>query len=50
MGIVANDRIYRVGGLYCDGKGPGSYAELFRGDYDVINALAEEIYNDFFEE
>lgn len=49
MGIVANDRVYRVGDLYCDGKGPGTYAKLFSGDYDIIDGLAEEIYNDNFE-
>ena len=46
MGIVANDRVYMVGDLYGSGKGPGSYAELFRGDYDIIDGIAEEIYND----
>ena len=45
-GIVANDRVYRIGDLYCDGKGPGNMAELLRGDYDIIDGLADEIFND----
>lgn len=49
-GIVANGKRYQVGDLGPEGKGPNTYAELFRGDYDVIDALAEEVYNDFFEE
>ena len=50
MGIVANDRVYKVGDLYCDGKGPGNYAELFSGDYDIIDGIADEIFNDNFKE
>lgn len=47
-GIVANNRVYRVGDLYMKGKGPGTYAEIFSGDYDIIDGLADDIYNDNF--
>lgn len=46
MGIIANGTVYKMGELYNEGKGPGSYAELFRGDYDIIDELAECIYNE----
>lgn len=46
MGVVANGEVYKVGDLYCEGKGPGTYAKLFSGDYDIIDGLAEAIYAD----
>ena len=49
-GIVANSVVYRVGDLFSDGKGPGTKAELFRGDYDVIDGITEQIYEDNFKE
>lgn len=49
-GIVANDCVYRAGDLYCDGLGPANMAELFRGDYDIIEGFADEIFNDNFKE
>ena len=45
-GIVANGTVYQIGDLYSEGLGPGTYAELFRGDYDIIEGLAECIYNE----
>ena len=49
-GVVVNDQIYQVGDLYNEGQGPGNYAELFTGEYDIIEGLADVIYKDFFEE
>ena len=46
MGIVANGTVYKMGELYNESKGPGTYAELFRGDFDIIDGLAECIYDD----
>lgn len=43
MGIIANGTVYKIGELYHEGKGPGSYAELFRGDYDIIEGFTEYI-------
>ena len=45
-GIVANGTVYQIGDLYSDGLGPGNMALLLRGDYDIINGLAECIYED----
>ena len=47
---MANGKRYQVGDLFSEGKGPGTYAELFRGDYDIIEGLADEIFNDNFKE
>lgn len=49
-GVVANGRDYLVGDLEWSGKGPGTYAELLRGDYDVFEGIAEEIHNDYFKQ
>ena len=49
-GIVANSAVYKVGELFSDGKGPGTKAELFRGDYDIVDGLATQIYEDNFKE
>ena len=46
MGIVANGKRYQVGDLGFEGKAPNTYADFLTGDYDVIDALAEAIYND----
>ena len=46
MGIIANGTVYQIGALYMEGKGPGTYGELFRGDYDIIGELTECIYNE----
>lgn len=43
MGIIANGTVYKMGELYHEGKGPGSYAELFRGDYDIIEGFTDYI-------
>lgn len=48
-GIEANGTPYTVEDLYADGLGPGTYAELFAGEYDIIEGLAEQIYNDEFD-
>lgn len=45
-GIVANGTVYQIGDLYSDGLGPGTMAQLLRGDYDIIEGLAECIYNE----
>ena len=29
--------------LYMEGKGPGTYAELFRGDFDIIDEFTDYI-------
>lgn len=50
MGIVANGKVYKMGDLYMEGKGPGTYAKLFSGDYDIIDGLADEILNNNFKE
>ena len=47
MGIEANNKVYTVGGLYNECKGPGSYAQLFAGTYDIIDGLADLICEDF---
>lgn len=49
-GIVANSVVYKVGELFSDGKGPGTKAELFRGDYNIIDGIADDIFNDNFKE
>ena len=46
MCIIANGTVYKMGELYHEGKGPGTYAELFRGDYDIIEGFTEYIYKD----
>lgn len=46
IGIVANGTVYQIGDLYCDDLGPGTMAQLLRGDYDIIRGLAECIYNE----
>ena len=43
MGIIANGTVYKMGDLYMEGKGPGTYAELFRGDFDIIEEFTEYI-------
>ena len=43
MGIVANGTVYKMGELYMEGKGPGTYAELFRGDFDIIDGFTDYI-------
>lgn len=48
-GIVANGTVYQIGDLYCDDLGPGTMAQLLRGDYDIIRGLAECIYNDNYQ-
>ena len=45
-GIVANGTVYQIGDLYSDGLGPGNMIQLLRGDFDIINGLAECIYED----
>ena len=50
MGIIANGTVYKMGELYNEGKGPGTYGELFRGDYDIIDGFAEYIYNELSKE
>lgn len=45
-GIVANGTVFQIGDLYCDDLGPGTMAQLLRGDYDIIRGLAECIYNE----
>lgn len=47
-GIEANGTPYTVEDLHADGLGPGTYAELFAGEYDIIEGFAEQIYNDEF--
>ena len=49
FGVTANGMPYTVGALYSVGLGPGTYAELFAGEYDIIQGLTEEIYKDEFE-
>ena len=46
MGVIANGTVYQIGDLYCDDLGPGNMAQLLRGDYNIINGLAECIYNE----
>lgn len=48
FGIDANGEAYTVGELYHDGRGPGNYAELFAGEYDIIAGFMEKIYHDNF--
>ena len=48
-GIVANGTVYQIGDLYMEGKGPGTYAELLRGDHDIIGELTECIYNEKYQ-
>ena len=43
MGIVVNGTVYKMGELYNESKGPGTYAELFRGDFDIIEGFTEYI-------
>ena len=50
MGVTANGTPYTVGELYDEDLGPGSYAELFAGKYDVIDGLVELVYNDFYKD
>lgn len=50
MGVIANGTVYKMGELYNEGKGPGTYAELFRGDFDIIDGFAEYIYNELSKE
>ena len=45
-GIVANGTVYQIGDLYCDDLGPGTMAQLLRGDYDIIRGFADCIYED----
>ena len=45
-GILANGTVYQIGDLYSDDLGPGNMAQLLRGDYDIIDGLAECIYDD----
>ena len=45
-GVIANGTVYQIGDLYMEGKGPGTYAKLLRGDYNIIRGLAECIYDD----
>ena len=47
-GIEANAIPYTVEDLYVDGLGPGTYAQLFAGEYDIIEGLAKQIYSDEF--
>lgn len=47
MGIEANNEVYTVGGLYDKNLGPGNYAQLFAGTYDIIDGLADLICEDF---
>ena len=49
MGIIANGTVYQIGDLYMEGKGPGTYAELLRGDHDIIGELTECIYNEKYQ-
>lgn len=42
-GIIANGTVYIMGELYNEGKGPGTYAELFRGDFDIIEGFTDYI-------
>lgn len=49
IGIVANGTVYQIGDLYCEDLGPGTMAQLLRGDYDIIRGLAECIYNDNYQ-
>ena len=42
-GILANGTVYKMGELYNEGKGPGTYAELFRGDFDIIDGFTDYI-------
>lgn len=44
MGISANGKVYSVGSLFDKHLGPGSYAQLFAGEFDIINGLTEVIY------
>lgn len=43
MGIIANGTVYIMGELYHEGKGPGTYGELFRGDFDIIEGFTDYI-------
>lgn len=43
FGVNVNGKIYTVGDLFHKGLGPGSYAELFAGDYDIIQGLTDLI-------
>lgn len=45
MGIIANGIVYKMWELYHEGKGPGSYAELFRGDFDIIEGFTDYIFD-----
>ena len=49
MGVIANGTVYKIEYLYMEGKGPGTYAELFRGDFDIIRGFAESIYNENYQ-
>lgn len=42
-GIVANGTVYQIGDLYCDDLGPGTMAQLLRGDYDIIEGFTDYI-------
>lgn len=46
VGIIANGTVYQIGDLYIDDLGPGTMAQLLRGDYDIIEGFAECIYED----
>ena len=49
-GVFANGMPYTVGALYSVGLGPGDFAQLFAGEYDIIQGLTEEIYKEEFGE
>ena len=44
MGVTANGTPYTVGELFGSGLGPGNYAELFAGEYDIIQGLTDLIF------
>lgn len=48
IGICANGKVYSVDSLYHKNLGPGSYAQLFAGEFDIIEGLTELIYSEEF--
>lgn len=48
MGICANGEVYTIDSLYQERLGPGNFAQLFAGEFDIINGLTEVIYAEEF--
>ena len=48
-GVRVNGEVFTVGATYGIGYGPGTYAQLFAGEYDIIEGLTELIWRDINE-